>query len=287
MKEILKQKLPYIVIGLIVVIVLVLVLMLIPKEQDKETKVDTTEEKSTSAVSIEKTKTEKNTEKGVVSNSVTVSKEKTKDEDGEGKVGITSTKSDSVNVQGTGEKKIESIEDEAIVRAAQTAAKLKNMDFEKISKAAADKGHKLAPNDRDLRRWVIRLSIYSQVQGLEAKDNDILSSAKIALERRNAFFKYTEKEYKVTIPKKELDSYIKSQAKNTEETKATAKGLQMTVEALNYEYERDQYQQQMIWKRIVPALKLKYPKKEGENDTDHINRLDTEFNKELDGFLKK
>lgn len=165
--------------------------------------------------------------------------------------------------------------------------RIQTLDFEKITKEAYERAQKLEKNDRDIRKWIIRIHMYYTIQGKEISDKDILFEAKKSAERREAWYKFVGKEYKVTASNSEVDSYIKETVKNDDATKKIAKGLNMSEEYMNYKYDRDQYEMQVLWKKIIPLLEKKYPAKEGETTTDYNNRLNTEFNKELDNFMKK
>lgn len=176
------------------------------------------------------------------------------------------------------------IDEQAFTKAIE---RVKSLNYKEMATAALTRSQKLASDDRNLRKWIIRLHIYNTIRGENVKDDVILKNAKEALNRRNSWFTYVDKEYKVTVSKSEIDAYIKKVAKNSKETEQIAVALGMSLEDLNYEYERDQYQQQLMWTKLIPKLQKKYPKKEKESNEDYNERLNLEFNKELDSFIKK
>lgn len=178
----------------------------------------------------------------------------------------------------------DTIDEDAFLKAVE---RVKALDYKKMAEGGLARSKKLAPTDRDLRKWIIRIHMYHEIRGEKVEDKTLLTDAKSALARRTAWFKYVEKEYKVKSSKSEIDAYIKKEAKNSAETKEIAKALGMTADYMNTEYERDQYHQQLLWTKLIPELKKKFPKKEGESDDAHITRINTEFNKELDAFVKK
>lgn len=187
------------------------------------------------------------------------------------------------------EKVVEQVAEETIVEDAflKAVERVKALDYKKMAEGGLARSKKLAPSDRDLRKWIIRIHMHHEIRGEKVEDKALLQDAKSALARRTAWFKYVENQYKVKSSKSEIDAYIKKEAKNSAETKEIAEALGMTAEYMNNEYERDQYHQQLLWTKLIPELKKKFPKKEGESDEAHITRINTEFNKELDAFIKK
>lgn len=180
------------------------------------------------------------------------------------------------------ENKKEETEDPTI----KLAEKAKNLDYGKIATAGYDKAKKLAPEDRDLRKWIIRLHLYATIQEVKASDAELLEGAKATIKIRTAFNKVAKEKYGITISDAELNEYIKSQVKNTAETAAFSKALGMEVDYFNNDYERDQYSHQLMLQKIAKKGESIIPRKEGESDTDYTKRFNEALNKEVEQAMK-
>lgn len=166
------------------------------------------------------------------------------------------------------------------------AEKAKTLDYGKIASEGYEKAKKLAPEDRDLRKWIIRLHLYATIQDVKSSDDELLEGAKATIKIRTAFNKVAKDKYGVTISDTELNQYIKSQTKNTAETAAFAKVLGMEVDYFNNDYERDQYSHQLMLQKVAEKGKTLVPRKEGESDSEYTKRFNNLLNKEVEQAMK-
>lgn len=180
------------------------------------------------------------------------------------------------------DSKEDNVDENSFLKAVE---RVKTLDYKNIIEGGLARSKKLAPSDRELRKWIIRIHMYNEIRGEKIDDKTLLKDAKSALARRTAWFEYVGKEYEVKSSKSEIDAYIKKEATNNEDTEVVAKVLGMTAEYMNSDYERDQYHQQLLWTKLIPELKKKFPKAEDESTDSHIARINSEFNKELDKYI--
>lgn len=160
------------------------------------------------------------------------------------------------------------------------------IDYGLIAKEGFEKAKKLAPNDREVRKWIIRLNLYSKIQGVQGTDAELLEAAQATLKVRTAFHKVAKEKYSVTLTEEEVATYIKEQVQNSEESKAFAASLEMDVTYFNTVYERDQYEYQLSLKKVMDKSMELNARKDGEADEAYMQRLNTILNEEVGKEIK-
>lgn len=170
---------------------------------------------------------------------------------------------------------------EELKKIEELAKKAKNIDYEVLGKNSMAKGNELAPDNPDLKKWVVRVKLIATLQDIEMDDETILTTAEEGLAQRTKFFKFAESKYKVNPSEKEVQDYIHKNAPNNKSAEKLAKGMGMTLDYMNNTYDFEQYKQQLVWSKLLPPLEKEFPKKKRESQEKYLERLDKEFNKKL------
>lgn len=111
-------------------------------------------------------------------------------------------------------------------------------------------------NDVELQKYV------------EKYNNNYLNAIEIA-----------EKKYGVTVSQDEITKYIEQNVSviKIEEKEKYAKALGLTVEELDYIFDRDIYLMDTLWEKLIPILMEKHPQKDGEDQNLYLERIKKEF----------
>lgn len=85
--------------------------------------------------------------------------------------------------------------------------------------------------------------------------------------------------YKVTISQEEITSYIDDHISNitSDEKELYANALGLTVEELDYIFDRDIYAMDTLWEKLLPVLMENQPQKEDEDNNEYLERIKMEF----------
>lgn len=177
-------------------------------------------------------------------------------------------------------------ESKAVKEFKDELSRIDKMDFEKLAAEGLAKAKSYPDTTKELRKWIVRIYIYSDIEDSKISDKELLEKAKESLKMRQAWVEYVQTEYKIELKKEEVDAYIKKVASGSDDTKAIAKGLGLTVTDMNYVYDRDQYELQMYWQKALPALEKKYPPKKDETLQAYDTRLNQSFQKELTEWMQ-
>ncbi len=63
----------------------------------------------------------------------------------------------------------------------------------------------------------------------------------------------------------------------TEEKEKYAKALGLTLQELDYVFDRDFYVMDTLWEKLIPVLMETYPQQDEENQNDYLQRIEKEF----------
>ncbi|WP_301108611.1 hypothetical protein [Sporosarcina sp.] len=88
-----------------------------------------------------------------------------------------------------------------------------------------------------------------------------------------------EENYGIQVEEEEVTEFIKEHvaAVRNEEKKKYAEVLDLTLEELDYQFDRDFYVMDVLWEKLLPVVAEKYPKKEGESEKAYGERVKEEF----------
>lgn len=87
-----------------------------------------------------------------------------------------------------------------------------------------------------------------------------------------------EKKYDITITQQEVTNYIEQQIQSfqSEEKNLYAKALGLTLEELDYQFDRDTYVVNLLFEKLTPLLIEEYPQSAGEDSNAYYRRLQME-----------
>ncbi|GKV66530.1 MULTISPECIES: hypothetical protein [unclassified Sporosarcina] len=88
-----------------------------------------------------------------------------------------------------------------------------------------------------------------------------------------------EEEYGVKVEEEEVTEFIKEYAAavRSKEKERYAEVLDLTLEELDYQFDRDFYVMDLLWKKLMPLVEEKYPMQEGESKKTYSERVKEEF----------
>ncbi|PID21320.1 hypothetical protein CSV61_10945 [Sporosarcina sp. P3] len=88
-----------------------------------------------------------------------------------------------------------------------------------------------------------------------------------------------EEAYGITVTEDEIDAYIKENVSTIwdAEKRKYAKSLQLTLNELDYQFDRDIYVMNVLWERVLPIVMQEFPRQRGESGQAYGKRLKEEF----------
>lgn len=88
-----------------------------------------------------------------------------------------------------------------------------------------------------------------------------------------------EEAYGITVTEDEIDAYIEENVSTIwdAEKRKYAKSLQLTLNELDYQFDRDVYVMNVLWERVLPIVMQEFPRKRGESGQAYGKRLKEEF----------
>lgn len=135
----------------------------------------------------------------------------------------------------------------------------------------------------DVDKTKFRLKIEDKlIHGKENNDDEVLQ--KYAEKNNNNYLSAIEiakKKYAVTVSQDEVTKYIEQNISviKIAEKEKYAKALGLTVQELDYVFDRDIYLMDTLWEKVIPILMEKYPQKDGEDQNLYNERIKEEFYK--------
>ena len=125
-------------------------------------------------------------------------------------------------------------------------------------------------------------------------DKELLSLAKKEKNKRNDLFKYARKEYGVKVNPSDVKKYIKKQMAIIEQDEKAmhffeklSSALGMTLDEYIYEWEYDNFAQQLVGEEVFPIIAKNNPLIDGEDPTSYNERLFEIFNSGLNKFMEQ
>ncbi|ARD48486.1 hypothetical protein [Sporosarcina sp. P33] len=88
-----------------------------------------------------------------------------------------------------------------------------------------------------------------------------------------------EEAYGITITEDEIDNYIKENVSTIwdAEKRKYAKTLQLSLNELDYQFDRDVYVMDVLWQKVLPIVMQEFPRQRGESGLAYGKRLKEEF----------
>lgn len=98
-------------------------------------------------------------------------------------------------------------------------------------------------------------------------------------ERNKAALAIAENEYGIHVTEEEVTAYIKQNVATlwNQEKRKFAKALNLTLNELDYQFDRDVYVMDVLWQKVLPIVMEEYPRQRGEGGQAYRKRIKEEF----------
>ncbi|WP_223700608.1 hypothetical protein [Sutcliffiella deserti] len=137
--------------------------------------------------------------------------------------------------------------------------------------------------DESLEKWVIRALGDEKISNKrDLTKEEALEIAKENQELNTAWLAVAEKQYNVMVTEEELDNWIEEGPDQDifPQQKAYAEALGLTVYQLNHGYDRELYEQTLVWEKLFSRLTEEY-------HTEDQNELLRQYQKEVKQEVEK
>lgn len=93
-----------------------------------------------------------------------------------------------------------------------------------------------------------------------------------------------EEAYGISVTEDEIDAYIKENVSTVwdVEKRKYAKSLHLTLDELDYHFDRDIYVMNVLWERVLPLVMQEFPRQRGESGQAYGKRIKEEFFSSMD-----
>ncbi|AQQ52596.1 hypothetical protein [Planococcus lenghuensis] len=164
-------------------------------------------------------------------------------------------------------------------------------DYRMVFDEAAARAEELATEDDLLNKWILRVLADDELlYASDFSDEEAIRFARQEMVENEAWKRYAQEEYGVSITETEVDEFItKGPIASLDPDsdlaydesymamqKAIADSLGLTQEELEYEFQRDLYERAVIWEKLEPELTEKY----GESAD-----VRAEYNEEVNAYM--
>ena len=131
----------------------------------------------------------------------------------------------------------------------------------------------------DVQKTKFRFLVENKLFKLSANDAEITAEAKKITKNYQEALEIAEKNYGISITQEEVTKYIDEKVSVfvNEEKELYAKALGLTLDELDYGFDRDFYVMDTLWEKMIPVLMEKYPKETEEDDNNHFERIKEKF----------
>ncbi|GBF10315.1 hypothetical protein [Tepidibacillus sp. HK-1] len=156
-------------------------------------------------------------------------------------------------------------------------------DYKHVYEEVLLETEKFDIKDAKLKKWVIRTLIQEKLNyETDLTQEQVLQLSKEKMNKEKAWKEIAAKEYGIKLKDNEIDQYIKDSLDTVDvpkQMKAYADVLGLSIEDLNYRYDRDLYEKNLIWEKLIPKLEEKY-------STNDMKVLLQKYNEEVDNTVK-
>lgn len=136
--------------------------------------------------------------------------------------------------------------------------------------------------EEPLQKWIIRtLTEEKLYYETDLTDAQVIALSTEAMEQDRAWKMFAKEAYNVYVTEDEIDHFIQQgpDQSNLPNHLAYASALGLSIQELNHQFDRDLYEKNTIWLRLLPILEKKY------DTTDNnilVERYEAEVNAQLD-----
>ncbi|MBM7578199.1 hypothetical protein [Jeotgalibacillus terrae] len=154
-------------------------------------------------------------------------------------------------------------------------------DYKKVFEESVSETDSLEA-DAQLKKWVIRTLAQEKLYyETDLTDKQVIEISKEAMQEDQVWKTIAKDEYGVSVTEEEIDTFIE-QGPDTSELPqhlAYADALDLSLEELNHNFDRDIYERNVIWLKLIPELKKKY-------DITKNNELVEKYEEEVEAKLE-
>lgn len=131
----------------------------------------------------------------------------------------------------------------------------------------------------DVQKTKFRFLVENKLFKLSSNDAEITAEAEKFTKNYQDALEIADKNYGISITQEEVTKYIDEKVSVfvNEEKELYAKALGLTLDELDYGFDRDFYVMDTLWEKMIPVLMEKYPRETEEDDNDHFERIKEKF----------
>lgn len=124
-----------------------------------------------------------------------------------------------------------------------------------------------------------RLRVNNNLTGEEHSSPFLKGIAEKQTDHYQDALEIAEEAYDITVTEDEIDAYIKENVSTVwdAEKRKYAKSLQLTLNELDYYFDRDVYVMNVLWERVLPLVMQEFPRERGESGQAYGKRIKEEF----------
>jgi len=124
-----------------------------------------------------------------------------------------------------------------------------------------------------------RLRVNNNLTGEEHSSPFLKGIAEKQTDHYQDALEIAEEAYGITVTEDEIDAYIKENVSTVwdAEKRKYAKSLQLTLNELDYYFDRDVYVMNVLWERVLPLVMQEFPRERGESGQAYGKRIKEEF----------
>lgn len=124
-----------------------------------------------------------------------------------------------------------------------------------------------------------RNQVENQLFDLNQSTDDIEQKSKERAKTLNSAIDAAEEQYGITVTEDEINTYIEDNIAPVkfEQKDLYANALGITQRELDFVFDRDIYLMDVLWDKLMPALKAENPRQDDESSNEHSQRLKETF----------
>lgn len=136
--------------------------------------------------------------------------------------------------------------------------------------------------EEPLRKWIIRTLAQERLYyETDLTDEQVITLSTEAMEQDIVWKTVAKEQYNIHVTEEEIDDYIQQGPDQSDlpNQLAYSSALELSLQELNHQFDRDLYEKNTIWLRLKPILEKKY-------DTTDNNKLVERYEAEVKQQLK-
>lgn len=138
-------------------------------------------------------------------------------------------------------------------------------DYKKAFDEVEQEAESYSLENEELEKWAIRTLVEEKLYfETDLTKEEVLQLAEQDMRKDEAWKELAQEEYGITVTEEEVDSYLEkflsavTKGASKDHLEAYADALEVTVEELLYEYDRDFAVKAVLWEKLTPILEERY-----------------------------